>query len=58
MIIQTFPRAIPNLHFKCEQLLRVYNKIAGLQHDKCIKGSLSCLIFNSALHGGKVHYEL
>lgn len=53
-----FLYVILNLHFKCEQLLQVYNKIAGLLHIKCIKESLSCLIFNSVSHSRKAHYAL
>lgn len=36
----------------------MYNKIAGLQHIKCIKESLSRLIFNSVSLSRKAYYAL
>lgn len=46
---------IPHLHFKCTPLLQVYNKIVDLQHIKCIKENLSCLISNSGRCSWKAH---
>lgn len=53
-----FLHMILNLHFKCKQLLQVFNKMAGLRHITSIKESLSCLIFKSVSHSRKAHYAL